>query len=89
MAFGHRNRAGYHCRPVGQGRAMYHLVPDLIVATTAGMFHSWDEAGEQMLGIAAKELMNRTHRLSIPKEILRRVVLGRVLGECMAANHGG
>lgn len=68
--FGHRDRIGHQCKPVGQGRAMYHLV----VTTSVGTFYNWDEAGKQLLRITAEELMNKTHGFSIPDQILDQVV---------------
>lgn len=67
--FGRRNRTGHHCRPIGQGPAMFHL----ILNTSVGTFHSWNEVGEKLLGIMAEELMSRTHILCLLEDTLQRV----------------
>lgn len=71
--FNRWNRTEHNCKPVGQGRAMYHLV----IATSVGTFHSWNEAGEQLLGIMAEKLMSLTQGFCIPDEILEHVVSSR------------
>lgn len=66
--YGRRDRTGHQCRPVGQGRSMYGF----IVNTTVGSY----EAGAQLLGLSAVELIAINRGRGLPVEIEGRICRG-------------
>lgn len=83
---GRTQRAGHRCKPVGHGRAMFHL----ILTTSAGTFRCWDEVGRKLIGIEAEELMSRTHGLCLREDLLQAITTSnwRLTVENTANCHG-
>lgn len=52
---------------------MYHL----IVVTTVGTLHCWNEAGEQLLALPAEELMKLNQGFKVLDTILNQVQSSR------------